>query len=736
MLTHALAILLFAQPAINTVRRDSYGVPDVIASDEKNLFRLQGFAVAEDRLWQMELSRRIARGKMAEVMGASGLSSDKEYARLGYTDSELAAMLSRQSKSCISAFESFAAGVNEYISRAKAANSLPSGYAENGFTPSPWTIQDSVAICVQMARLFGGGGAGELRNYALYLYLLGQPCKDRVLDVIDDLAWLQDPKSIPTVDPADDPLAKSHLEMPIPTRAQTQAQIAALPKASALELLPAIRLASNDETKAIAMKSNTIHKVGSYAIVVGKNRSATGYPLLLSGPQMGHSSPSVVHQIRLDCPTYRAEGLSVPGIPGVLVGATPKAAWALTSGVADNTDIFYFPSDGKTFEFEGKKEDFETESFKIAVKGGDTQTVVQKRTQWGPVILESAGGKCVYVQRSTLALHELDGFDAIMHLVRDFDVHAIDQFATVAPPSFNLFYATKSGEIGYQYCGWVPNRKAGIDPRFPVMASKQSDWNGIISAEKMPHVRNPQSGLLVNWNNKPAIWWANSDTPVWGELFRNQTLLDQLSKQRLAEHDLERAIWAAARLDEVTLSAFLPFAKTDVEAKTLGYGELCAFDGWKLDGSISAGVYSAFVDALREEVFYPSTGNFLSAANARQILQATPMLRALRGETIYDYLRGRSRAEVVRNAFGKAMAKLGPDPTNWRYKAGGIRVPDQAPIPYSNRGTYIQILELRADGILGRNVASPGVSESGPHAFDQVPLARSWMYRNMTLFRD
>ncbi len=86
--------------------------------------------------------------------------------------------------------------------------------------------------------------------------------------------------------------------------------------------------------------------------------------------------------------------------------------------------------------------------------------------------------------------------------------------------SHNFMAATRSGDIAYWHAGRVPIRAAGIDPRFPAPGTGEGDWKGVIPFDQMPHVTNPASGYLVNWNNKPAPWWDNGDRPTWGEIFR------------------------------------------------------------------------------------------------------------------------------------------------------------------------------------------------------------------------
>ena len=187
---------------------------------------------------------------------------------------------------------------------------------------------------------------------------------------------------------------------------------------------------------------------------------------------------------------------------------------------------------------------------------------------------------------------------------------------------------------------------------------------------------------------------------------------------------MERAAWTIARRDE-TWRYFKPF----VEKVWQGTG-LEGFDGWMLDGSSQAQEYRLFLDDLREELFLPTTGNFIAPDNFRTIAQPSVMLKALEGKTKLDYLKGRHPSDIVRKAIVKSGARLA-NLNVPRFVANPIPVPGQPPIPYSNRGTYIQVVEVLPTGPEGRNIVTPGVAESGEHSLDQVHLARAWMYKAM-----
>jgi len=725
--------LLLQSPQI---ARDAYGVPHIVGKDESDAFFQAGYAVAQDRMWQMETSRRLARGKMAEVFGGQYANSDKEVLRTGYTDEELDQQYNNLSAEGKTILDSYVKGVNAWMSDASAQKALPEQYAGMGFAPSPWTKEDSLAIGVRLFQLFGRGGAGELRNMALLSYLQAQPnAKDKALDIIDDFLWQNDPASIPTVPSSEDALRGNPPLKVAFTRAQTEAQLAAIPKLGLFELVPALQMASRTETTRVAERMNVPFKTGSYCVIVGPSRSSIGAPLLLSGPQMGHTNPAIVHEMSIQCPEFKVTGMDVPGFPGVAVGMTPHVAWGLTSGVADTEDIYDFTgATDSSYKYGDKTYDVQVINRALKVKGVADQEVKQQRTMFGPVMLHARGH--FFARRSAYWMHEMDTYESFIKLYHSQAVNQVEDAMAGASMNFNFFYVLPDGNFGYAYLGRVPVRAPGLDPRWPTPAVPANDWRGFLSPSQLPHVRNPRVGVLANWNNKPAAWWPNMDTPVWGEVFRNEVLLEQVRAPKLTSQDLEQAAWSIARVDDsfpyfrdyLQMVQGVPSATNSVQAAAY----LHAFDGRLVEGSIAATIYLAFFEQLRSEIFLKTTGNFISPDLFRLAAQPTVMLHALQGKTRVKYLGGRSAREVVQAAFLNAVKLLsakGLDISLWGFRSGGIPVPQQPSIPYSNRGSYIQVIEMWPSPV-GRNVLPPGEAEVGAHAYDQVPLARAWIWKH------
>ncbi|MCW5938763.1 MAG: penicillin acylase family protein [Fimbriimonadaceae bacterium] len=737
MLALALAALL-SKPA--TIERDDFGVPRVVATTKSELFRGFGQAVAEDRLWQLETNRRMARGEMAEIEGDSAVAADIETRKTGYSAEELDAMFKALPAETREAFEAYAAGVNEVMAQREKYGALPFEYEERNLRPRPWTTTDSCAIAVMLARRFGTGGAGELRNMALWKYLQSQPVKDRVFDVMDDLLWIDDPRALCTLTQDDDPLKSAEPPFPRFTKADTERQLKSLPDANLLELAGSIRAANGEASREVAARIGAPSYTGSYCIVVAPSRSKTGNALLLSAPQMGFSTPAIVHEVVLDGAGVRVAGINVPGIPAVVIGTTPNFAWGMTTGVADTADIVAAPLSGEdAYTYGDETRPIERRTETVRVLGKESRTVVVERTHDGPVLLKSRSGKAVFSQRASWWKKELDSFSKLMDLYGSMTAADIDRHLDGIAVNFNLFYATTGGETGWRFTGAHPVRPDGVDPRFPILSGPETDWKGFRSHARSPHVLNPKSGLMVNWNNKPVAWWPNGDTPAWGEGFRNELLARALGSGPFSPYDLERAAWEIARRESdsngLFEALFLQAAPADSREGRL----MRSFDGWAVDGSAGAMLYQEAVKKLRRLVFRQHVGNFTSEAFFDRAVQPTVMLRALRGETRFDYLQGRSAETVARQALEEAAAelaqKLGPDPAFWglSYQAPSFSAGGEARVPYSNRGTYIQVVELGKTPA-GRSVLPPGVQEAGEHEADQTPLARAWTFKPMHRF--
>ena len=714
MISSLLCLITLQAP----LTRDSFGVAIIRGKSLDEAMTWAGYATAQDRMWQMEMSRRGARSRLAEAFGPSYLAADKQQFQQFYTPQELQKQFDHLPAKMKSWFTAYTKGVNKFLEE----GNLPPEYAKNELKPEPWTVLDSAAITINLVQLFGRGGAGELRNLAMFKYLELQPkLEKRSLDVFDDFAWHNDPKAIPTCYPEDD-IVKPAI-FPNPTATQTLKHLSMLPDLGVFELLPGVRVVSLDESKRKSEQLATPFKSGSYCVAINKSISTTGNAMLLSGPQMGFTVPSICHEMSIHVPGIDLAGMDVPGVPGIVVGATPDAAWGLTTGVADTEDIYVLKTVDQGYRVDTINKKTTLTSYEIPVKGEATTKVVRQDTEYGPIVFEVKPKLAAFARKRVYQGRELQSYEAVAGLWTTKTKKDFDNAARRATMNFNCFIALKTGDIGWRYLGEVPLRGMEFDSRFPLPATKATAWRGNVPFDQMPNVWNPKRGWICNWNNKPVSWWPNLDTPAWGEAFRNNVLVSRLLPLgKKSVQDLEQAVITLATTNS-TWDSMSPFL--------IGNENLVSYHGAMLAGSSDSALYAQFLIELRNEIFLKLTGNFAGNDNFSLVAQPDVVAKALRGETKFNYLAGRTPREIVAAAMERALKVVGTK----TFVASTIPVPAGTgliPIPYSNRGTYIQIIEMGANPI-GRNVVTPGVAAAGPHSYDQAELARNFTYKPMNI---
>jgi penicillin G amidase len=727
----ALFGLLLLQPQVEV---DSYGVPKIQARNAAAAYKELGRRHAMDRLWQMEMARRLASGRLSEIL-PEAKRSDQQVLKLAFTESELDQQIAALPAAMQTVMTSYVEGVNQGIQERTAAKTLPSRYDSNKIAPEPWTLRDSAGIMVTLIRQFGQGGAGELRTMAMLEYLKTQKVKGSEVKVLNDLTWQNDPASTTTLDPKDDKVKPKPLIASLPMETITEEHLAQLPRPNLLELAAGLSLALQEAPDLMAKSLGVAHQWGSYAVAVDSKRSRTGKALLLGAPQMGHPSPSPVYEAALIAPGLAVQGMTVPGIPWVLAGTTTNAAWTLTTGAADVEDIVATKlQDKDTLLIDDKPVPLQRVTFQR--KGF---TVTQERTPDGPVVLSSGSSKSVFSLRSALRGKELAGFMAVHRMAEGQGRIPLVDLVRDTAPCFNLFTARTNGTIGWRFTGAVPLRPLRFDPRLPLPAGAASAWRGMIPAEQMPWVENPSKGIIHNWNGKPAAWWPNLDTPVWGRYFRGRLLGEAIPAGLLGRGDLEKAAWNIARRDTASPREFAPlFAEVAEDKPELeeAFRLLQSFDARAVEGSDEGAFLSYAIRYLREEIFLSQIGNLTGPNLFNQALQPEVLMRVMIGRTEYKWLEGRSKDAVVEAALKRALAEREKQGSEWGFRPGVIRytafspqgVIGAAPVTYSNRGTFIQITEMTSPPT-ARNVLAPGNAEEGAHALDQTPLAAQWRYK-------
>lgn len=461
-----------------TVYRDDYGVPHIVARNDADLFFAQGFVQAQDRLWQMDLTRRAVSGRLAEIFGESMLEADAFLRTIGFrrTAMESLAVIEPEVRD---ALESFAAGVNAYLAAIEQGEApLPPEFRILRYRPDPWTPPDSTAIAKYMAWDLGGNWRAELFRFAL-MNRVGEEKARQLFPTY--------PAEAPTVIPR-----------------ETIRVAAGLPD-EATRGLPALASMPG------ATLSPTFGRspgVGSNNWVISGELTASGKPLLANYPHLAIGLPSIWYEMHLFVPgSLNVAGVVFPGAPGIVLGHNERIAWGMTNLGPDVQDLYiekFDPSDPRRYEYEGKWYAAKIVKESIAVKGKKEPAEIEIRyTRHGPVISSLVEGVEVPLSLRWTAHDVTRELEAVLAINRAGNWEEFrEALRLFAAPAQNFVYADVDGNIGYRGNGRIPIRRNG-EGLVPVPGWVDDyEWDGYIPWDELPELFNPEEGFIATANNK------------------------------------------------------------------------------------------------------------------------------------------------------------------------------------------------------------------------------------------
>jgi len=475
-----------AQPGLSAsvfVRHDARGIPYIEAKNETDLYFEQGYQTASDRLWQMDLLRRVARGETAEIFGKPGLEEDKRWRRYGF------AQISEESIKYLSpelraALEAYARGVNAYIATLDD-KTLPTEFQILQYKPREWRPADSIVV----GKILADGLSSTWRNDLLRASLQGMD-KDKVADLTNQ------------VTPYDVVLfGKDSLGAHAMNRRTTSLGVVGV--TSEPSDLP-------NADKVEELRASSLSLIGMYAedlaasnnwVISGK-RTADGKPILANDPHLQPSAPGIWYLTHLSTPTLRVSGVTFPGVPGIVLGHNENIAWGATNVGPDVQDIYIesFEADGKYKTPTGLATPT-TRKEEIKVRGTETVALDVLETRNGPIFLEQDGKK--YALKWTALDPKNSEFEAFYFLNRAKDWTTFkNALRTYGGATQNFVFADVKGNIGWYAAGRIPIRKVG-DGSLPYDGStNDGEWTGNIPFEELPNLYNPAEGFIVTANQR------------------------------------------------------------------------------------------------------------------------------------------------------------------------------------------------------------------------------------------
>ena len=466
------------------VLRDSYGIPHISAASLDDAIYALGFVHAQDRLWQMEVSRRTAAGRLAEVFGEAALETDKFLRTLGVKRAA-EANFKRLDKETSALLETYAAGVNAFMNTRPV---MPIEFWLTGAKFEPWTPADSLGWIKMMAWDLGGNWREELLRMRLAKTLS---------------------------------LARIHEFLP-PYPGEAPPEITDLRRLYNSVEKEAVRLAEISgsepdfacETKWGSDPDFQIEGMGSNNWVVSGARSATGKPLLANDPHLGLTAPAVWYFAHISAPGFDAIGATLPGVPAIVLGRNAHFAWGFTNTGPDVQDLYIERLDGagNYLSPEGPKA-FTLHDEVIKVKGGEDVRLQVRVSRHGPVISDvsrsaqeaAPRGHVIAMQWTALREDDLTMQSAVkIARAKDWPgfLGALRDFHT---PQQNVVYADTQGNIGFVAAGRVPIRKPENDLKGHAPApgwTAKYDWAGFIPFSELPQAYNPADGTLMTANHR------------------------------------------------------------------------------------------------------------------------------------------------------------------------------------------------------------------------------------------
>ncbi|MBV7476985.1 penicillin acylase family protein [Pseudomonas sp. PDM31] len=636
-----------------TVRYDERGVPHIRAENETDLYRALGYVHAQDRLFQMEVLRRLARGELAEVLGPKLLDTDKlmRSLRIRERAETHLANLDKSTPAFI-AMQAYLDGINQY----QDSHARPVEFDVLGIPKRPFTTQDTISIAGYMAYSF----AAAFRTEPLLTYVRDQ-LGANYLDVFD-LGWQS--KGV---------LANHH-----------NASVPPLANADWKDLNALARLSEQ------ALADNGLPQFeGSNAWVVAGSRTQSGKPLLAGDPHIRFSAPSVWYEAQLSAPGFDLYGHYQALMPFASLGMNRDFGWSITMFQNDDLDLIaekVNPDNSNQVWYRGEWVDMTTSEQQIAVKGQAPVTLVLRQSPHGPIVNDALGAS---VGKTPIAMWWgflesqnpiLEGFYQLNRA--ETLTKARSAAAKIHAPGLNVVWANAKGDIAWWAAAQLPKRPAGVRPEFILDGSTaEADKDGFYPFSANPQEENPARGYIVSANFQP-LSPTGMEIPGYYNLADRGQQLDRQLGDNAVKWDLENSqklqLGTTTAYGPRLLAPLLPVLREVVSdpAELKLVEQLALWQGdYPLD-STSATLFNQLLFNLADAAMHDELGNdfFETLLSTRVIDAALPRLAATADSPWWDNrdTPGKeTRADTVKAAWQASIAHLkttlGADFAQWQW---------------------------------------------------------------------
>jgi penicillin amidase len=668
-----IAIKGLGDPVIVTF--DEADIPHISAKSQADALFALGYLHASERSWQMEINRRLASGRLSEILGEKTVKIDRFIRTLGIKRTA-ERQYDRYPISTKRLLQAYADGVN--AGNANLGWALPVEYFLTGSKPGHWSPTDSIAWMLMMSYDLGGNWSKELMRFELSQYLTTK----QVWEVVQPY--------VPGEPVTDADFAKMYRELNVFNSNSKESS----PRPNNL---PSTELSSND-------LPGGKDGIGSNNWALSGKLTTSGKPLLANDPHLGLSAPSIWYFAHLDAPGMNVIGATLPGIPAVVLGRTDQFAWTYTNTNPDVQDLYIEQIDSKNpgmYRGPDGPLPFKVRQEIIDIKDSAPLTFLVKETRHGPVISDSYAraarsldtSRFAFALRWTALDEENQSIAGLLAMNRAKDLETFKQaLRKNYAPMQNVVMADLDGNIAYQAAGVAPKRilQHGLYGVAPALGwDKQYDWNGYVPFDQLPSSNNPEQGWLATANQR--IIASNDPNPLtadW-ELPARYNRIKELIQSKPV-HDLNSM--KAMQGDVLSLGAtpLLELFKSSNPSHPLGKQALEIakdFDGsMKLD-SASALIFNAWVDQLTRNLFSRLGKIFTDRYGARNFREPlTQQVQNPNSPWCDDpkTTQIESCLDSSNNAFDKALTYLskeyGNDPAKWKWGKAHVAVSEHRPL--------------------------------------------------------
>ena len=642
------------------ILRDRWGIAHIYARNESDLFFAQGFNIARDRLFQLELWRRQATGTLAEIQGARALPHDVGARLLRYRG-DMADELARYHPRGASIVGAFVRGINAYVeATGRDPSLLTVEFRALGLTPGRWTPEVVVSRHnglfrnvnqeVQAARLvraLGEDRARELLNLHPGRPLLApDPALD--LGVIREgvLARYKASRTATRFRPED--VVPGYRGEPLALRTDE---------------------GLDEDGSAEARGSNNWVVTGA--------RTASGSPIMANDPHRTIDLPSLRYWVHLTAPGWDVIGGGEPALPGVSIGHNPHGAWGFTIFPVDQEDLYVYetdPADPSRYRYRDGWESMRVERESVAVKGGKSVEIELKFTRHGPVISEDGEQHRAYAVRAAWLEPGTAPYLASLRIDQATTwAEFVEGCRSFRTPSENLVWADRDGHIGWQAVGLAPIRK-GWDGLLPVPGDGRFEWDGFLPPDQLPSEFDPARGWFAsaNQDNLPPAYQPRVGFQ-WSEPFRFRRIGEVLKEERRVDlADMMKLQHDETSLPARALVPLLLKLRPGGEEARRAIERLSKWDFVLDRDSVPAAIYATWEKAMKLAVWERFVPKEARDAFPVRSLSTDSMIGWLSGPDARfgaDPVAGRDGLllEGLDRAIAELTKRLGPDMGGWRY---------------------------------------------------------------------